>query len=142
MSKYPKQMVFFIDRCLGSKQIVKALRQTGITVEIHDDHFDKGAQDIDWLPEVGKRGWIILTKDAKIGKNNLERITVANAGIRMFILASQNLSGRDMANIFEEAIIKMQDFVRKYPAPFIAKVYRDSRIEMWKDNEELVNEIQ
>lgn len=142
MNKSPKETVFFIDRCLGSKQIVKALRQTGITVEIHDDHFDKNAQDVDWLPEVGKKGWLLLTKDANIGKNTLERMAVTNAGIRMFILASQNLSGTDMANIFQEAIIKMQDFVRKHPAPFIAKVYRDGRIEMWRDNEELLNEIQ
>jgi predicted nuclease of predicted toxin-antitoxin system len=88
---------FFIDRCLGNKLIVDTLRSAGINVEIHDDHFNKNTQDVDWIPEIGKRGWIILTKDARIGKNKLERLAVANAEVRMFVLISQNLSGSDMA---------------------------------------------
>jgi hypothetical protein len=53
---------------LGGKRIAEVLRNAGISVEIHDGHFDKGAQDVDWLPDVGRRGWIVLTKDARIGK--------------------------------------------------------------------------
>jgi hypothetical protein len=86
---------FFIDRCLGNKLIVETLRTAGVNVEIHDDHFGKNTQDVDWIPEVGKREWIILTKDAKIGKNKIERLAVADTGVRMFVLVSQNLSGAD-----------------------------------------------
>lgn len=32
---------FFIDRCLGNKLIVETLRATGVSVEIHDDHFGR-----------------------------------------------------------------------------------------------------
>jgi hypothetical protein len=151
-----QQITFFIDRCLGSKGIVTDLRSSGIAIEIHDDHFAKDAIDVDWLPEVDQRKWVILTggnaeetsaystpvltKDARIGRNHLERMAVTNAGIKMFTLASQNLSGRDMADIFLESITKMQEFVRKHPAPFIAKVYRDGRVEMWKDAQTLLDE--
>ncbi|MFN6518662.1 MAG: hypothetical protein RMY29_029810 [Nostoc sp. CreGUA01] len=134
-------ITFFIDRCLGSRYIVETLQSAGINIEIHDEHFDKDAQDIDWLPEIGKRGWVVLTKDANIGKNTLERIAVARAQIKMFALASQNLSGKDMAAIFLTAIVSMQEFVRQNPAPFIAKVYRDSRITMWKDQKMLLEEL-
>ena len=136
-----QEIRFFIDRCLGSKRIVTALKSSGIAVEIHDDHFAKDAQDVDWLPEVGKQGWVVLTKDAKISKNHLERMAVTNAGISMFTLASQNLSGKEMADIFLKSVSKMQEFVRKHPAPFIAKVYRDGRVEMWKDAQTLLNEL-
>jgi predicted nuclease of predicted toxin-antitoxin system len=136
-----QEIRFFIDRCLGSKRIVTALKSSGIAVEIHDDHFAKDAQDVDWLPEVGKQGWVILTKDARIGKNHLERMAVTNAGISMFTLASQNLSGKEMADIFLKSITKMQEFVRTHPAPFIAKVYRDGRVEMWKDAQTLLDEL-
>jgi hypothetical protein len=54
----PKSITFFIDRCLGSKLIVEKLRDAGITVETHDDHFDKDAKDVDWLPSVGQRDWM------------------------------------------------------------------------------------
>lgn len=131
----PQSITFFIDRCLGNKFIVETLRKAGITIEIHDEHFDKGAQDIHWIPEIGKKGWVVLTKDANIGKNSLERIAVANAQVKMFVLASQGLSGKDMATIFLKVIVPMQEFVRKHPAPFIAKIYRDGSITLWKDSQ-------
>jgi predicted nuclease of predicted toxin-antitoxin system len=137
----PKQVVFFVDRCLGKKQVPETLRSTGITVELHDDHFAKDAQDTDWLPQVGAKGWIVLTKDERIGKRTLEKIAVAQAGVKMFVLVSQSLSGVDMANAFKQAIKAIQTFVKDNPAPFIAKVYRDGRVEAWKDHEELLAEI-
>ncbi len=128
-------------RCLGNKGIPNTLRQAGIPVKIHDDYFNQNAQDVDWIPKVGAKGWIILTKDDSISKNKLERIAVASAGIKMFILVSGNLSGQDMANIFLSAIVKMQEFVRKHPAPFMSKIYRTGRIEMWKDSTTLLQEL-
>ena len=134
-------LVFFIDRCLGKHFIVDALKQTGITIEIHDDHFAPSTLDTEWIPEIGRRGWIILTKDANIGRNHLERQALARAGIRMFTLVSQNLSGEDMAEIFRIAIPNIQKFISKHPAPFIAKVYRDSKVKAWKKAADLLNEI-
>lgn len=137
----PQSITFFVDRCLGSKSIVEMLQSTGINIEIHDQHFDKGAQDVDWLPEVGKRGWVVLTKDANIGKHTLERIAVTRAQVKMFVLASQSLSGTDMAAIFLKAIVAMQEFVREHPAPFIAKIYRDGKVFMWKDKQMLEEKL-
>ncbi len=134
-------ITFFIDRCLGNKLIVETLRTAGVNVEIHDDHFGKNTQDVDWIPEIGKRGWIILTKDARIGKNQMERLAIADAGVRMFVLVSQNLSGADMANIFLKAIPEMEKFSLKNIAPFIAKVDRDSKVKVWKDNIDLLSEL-
>jgi PIN like domain len=132
---------FFIDRCLGNKLIVETLYGAGVSVEIHDDHFAQAAQDIDWIPEVGQRGWTILTKDARIGQNKLERLAVASAQVRMFTLASQNLSGQDMADVFLLAIPEMEKFIDRHPAPFIAKVYRDGMVKKWKDDVSLLAEL-
>lgn len=138
----PQSITFFIDRCLGNKCIVETLRAAGLTIEIHDEHFAKGAQDVEWLPEVGKRGWVVLTKDGKISNNRLERIAVARAQIKMFTFASQSLLGEEMAAILLKAAVQIQRFVRKHPAPFIAKIYRDGKIVMWKDNDTLFKESQ
>ncbi|MEH2001186.1 MAG: hypothetical protein V7L00_20965 [Nostoc sp.] len=138
----PQSITFFIDRCLGNRRIVETLRSAGVTIKIHDEHFDKGAEDVDWLPQVGKMGWVVLTKDGKISNNLLERIAVARAQVKMFIFASQSVSGADMAAIFLKAIVPMQEFVRKHPAPFIAKIYRDASIALWKDSQALVEELE
>lgn len=132
---------FFIDRFLGNKLIVETLRAAGVSVEIHDDHFGKNTQDVDWIPEIGRREWIILTKDARIGKNQMERLAVADARVRMFVLVSQNLSGTDMADIFVKAIPIMERFVTENPAPFIAKVDRNGKAKAWKSNLELMAEL-
>jgi hypothetical protein len=136
-----ESITFFIDRCLGNKLIVEPLRWVGLSVEIHDDHFSKNAPDIDWIPEIGARGWVILTKDARIGKNRIERLAVADARVRMFTLASQSLSGTDMADIFLKAIPEMKKFIYENPAPFIAKVYQGGKVKTWKDDLALLAEL-
>ncbi len=35
----PKSITFFIDRCLGTGTVPEKLRNAGILVEIHDEHF-------------------------------------------------------------------------------------------------------
>jgi hypothetical protein len=52
--------VFFVDRCLG-KAVAVALRTAGVEVHTHDDHFAQTTRDVDWIPEVTARGWVILT---------------------------------------------------------------------------------
>ena len=133
--------VFFIDRCLGKRRIIDALTPLGITLEVHDDHFSQATLDVEWMPEIGRRGWIIFTKDAAIGRNAIERQTVAQANIRMFSLASQNLSGRQMAEIFCLAMPRIKIFLEQHPAPFIAKIYRDGSVSEWKSAADLLDEI-
>ena len=62
----------------GRKAVADALHKTGAKVEVHDDHFPVGALDVEWLPIVGERGWLILTKDGAIGRRLLEQMAVAS----------------------------------------------------------------
>jgi hypothetical protein len=48
------------------RAIGRRLAAEGLRVELHDDHFPQGTPDVVWLTEVGKRGWIVLTKDTRI----------------------------------------------------------------------------
>lgn len=141
MTSKPKQTIFFIDRCLGKHPILEILRETGITAEIHDDHFSQHALDQEWLPKVGAWGWIILTKDEEIARNTLERQAITRAKIRMFTLASGNLRGEEMAIAFQKALESMLKFIERNEAPFIAKVYRDGKVLAWKTAPDLLAEI-
>ena len=136
-----QSIIFFVDRCLGNKTVVETLRNSGITVEIHDDHFHKSAQDVDWVPEIGKRGWVVLTKDANIGKRTSEKIAVVRDKVKMFTLARQDLTAKQMSEAFLKGFVHIQELVRKHPGPFIAKIYRDGRVEMWKDSQTLSEEL-
>ena len=74
--------------------------EVGETVEIHDDHFSPDAKDEDWLVEVGKRGWIVLTKDDRIRYRVTERTALTSSRVRAFVLTSSQLQGTEMAAAF------------------------------------------
>jgi len=121
---------FFVDRCLGSSDVPNALRQAGARVEIHDDHFAQDALDTDWLPIVGAKGWILLTRDKRIRRRELEKQALMSAGIGAFFLSGTEMTGEDMAQAFVAALSEMSHVVEKRVRPFIAYVSRSGDISM------------
>jgi predicted nuclease of predicted toxin-antitoxin system len=112
---------FFIDRCLG-KRVARALRDAGISVEIHDDHFPQKHKDVDWIPEVTDRGWVIMTKDKNIRRKREELEALRAAGARVFALTSGNITAEDMVELLLEHREAMEKCVSSQPAPFVATV--------------------
>ena len=104
---------------------------------MHDDHFAKDTADEDWLPEVARRGWVVLTKDRRIAHRTLERMAVARAGARLFVLVNQNMSAASMCAALVAALPKMGRFVGSEEAPFIAKVFQKGRVGAWRTAGEL-----
>ncbi len=55
--------------------------------ERHGAHFSAGTEDSVWLPFVGEKGWILLTKDKRIRFNDLEKravIAAPGAGVLFY----------------------------------------------------------
>lgn len=125
-------IVFFVDRSLGKTHVVNALREIGLAVERHDDHFDRAETDEVWLQAVAAKEWVVLTADKRIAYRRLEKMAIEQSGAKVFVLVSGNLSGVEMAAIFVKAVGAMKSFVLKTPAPFMAKVYKDGRVKPWK----------
>jgi hypothetical protein len=78
-------LVVFTDRNMG-KRFPAELRKAGILVETHDDHFDETTSDEVWLTEVGRRGWLALSRGRRIRYRTNERDAVMSAGARLMIL--------------------------------------------------------
>jgi 5S rRNA maturation endonuclease (ribonuclease M5) len=110
----------------------------GATVEIHDDHFDRDINDEEWLRIVGKRNWVVLTKDKKIASRRLELLAVAQGDVRLFAFADGDVSGVVVAQAFVNALENMQRFIRGNQAPFIAKVYQSGLVKPCKNRRELL----
>ena len=127
-SKLPEHFVFFIDRSLGRKIVAQALREIGETVEIHDDHFAPDAKDEDWLVEVGKRGWIVLTKDDRIRYRVTERTALTSSRVRAFVLTSSQLQGTEMAAAFVTALPRIKRLIAKQAPPFIGRISRSGKV--------------
>jgi len=91
-------------------------------VEFHADHFADDADDETWITEVGKRGWVVLTKDKAIRTRPVELQAVEAAKVRMFRLSGGNMTGDEMARVFLNNRTNMGRFIKNHAPPFIARV--------------------
>lgn len=114
--------VFFTDRNLG-KHFPRILREAGLTVERHDDHFTERTQDEEWLAEVGRKGWIAITHDKQIRYKANEREAVMLHKVALLVVIG-DLPFPRIADSFVATIRPIERFLTKHSPPFIAKVYR------------------
>jgi len=115
---------FYVDRCLG-KAVVAALRAAGAIAEAHDDHFAQDARDVDWIPDVADRGWVILTKDKNIRRNWGEREALIASHARIFTLPSGNMRGVEMGELLVAQLPAIEPIALSLEPPFVAVVNRD-----------------
>jgi len=107
------------------------LRGDGHQVEIHADHFpDVEESDSAWLTEVGRRRWVVLSKNPRIRKVPAERHALMAAGVRAFFLRRGHRTGVEMYEIFKAAMPRILNIVAKHPGPFIALISKNGEIEI------------
>lgn len=120
--------VFFTDRDLG-KQFPARLREAGLTVERHADHFAHDTPDEAWLEEVGRRGWIALTHDERIRYKPNELAAVMRHGVRLLVVQGRAPYAQ-LAEWFVQTLPRVEAFVTAHAAPYIAKVQRPTPKEL------------
>jgi hypothetical protein len=61
---------------------------------------DETIEDVQWLRDVGERGEVAFGKDERIRYNVAEKEAVISFEVRAFLLISQSLTARAMADCF------------------------------------------
>lgn len=125
----PLDPTFFVDRSLGRRFVAEALRAAGVRVEVHDDHFRIDERDDVWLPQVGAKGWYVITKDKGIKHHKLELASVVRHKVGMFVLSAGEMKGEQMAEVIRKALPKMLKHIQKHKPPFIERITSNSRLE-------------
>lgn len=120
----PEEPVYFVDRSLGGKLVVEALRAAGAKVVAHDDVLPQDTEDVEWLAEAGRRGWIVVTKDSAIRRNEHEKAMFRAARVRVFALARKDLPGQEMADLFVKALPGMRKRAITVEPPFVFSISR------------------
>jgi PIN like domain len=114
--------VFFTDRDLG-KRFPEILREAGLTVQGHGNHFESDTPDEVWLAAVGARGWIGLTHDRHIRYKPNERDAVMRHGVPLLVVVGA-APFPELAHNFVVTLPRVRRFLVRNRPPFIAKVYR------------------
>jgi hypothetical protein len=120
-----ERTVFFADVCLG-RQLSQALKDSGWAVKFHLDHFPQDTPDEVWLPVVGDRGWVVLTKDKNIRRKPAERAKIIASKVRLFTLPGGNMTGEEMVERFRSSSARIARFLNNTQAPFVAVVQADN----------------
>lgn len=120
--KLPEPYVYFVDRSLGRAVVVEALRAAGEVAHAHDDFFAQNTPDAEWLVDVARRGWVILTKDKDIRRNEIERVAIVRARAACFMLGRGDLSAPRMGRTFVAALPRMRRALRRFGLPLAASV--------------------
>lgn len=118
----PDAPLLFIDRCAWSRRLGDALRDAAIPFIVHDDKFAKNCADVDWLPVVGREGWIVITRDKNIRRKPNELQAFRDAKVIAFALASGNASADDTARLVVSLYPKFLRKVRGAKPPVMFSV--------------------
>jgi len=87
----PEDFVLFLDENLERcAPILQMLAAEGVRVELHSAHFDRGAGDDVWLPQVAQSGWCILTKDKRLRYNEWEKKALRLHKARVLLLVGKS----------------------------------------------------
>jgi PIN like domain len=99
-----ESLSFFLDYQIGRFVVADALRAAGARVEVHIEHFEQNAPDTEWIPEVGRREWVLITKDQNIRRNPLERAAYEAAKLRGFVVTWKDMSGPELADLLVRSL--------------------------------------
>ena len=123
------EFVLFLDEnhC-RNRHLIEAIGEFGIACEKHLDHFDPGVPDVEWLPVIAKQGWSLLTTDAKIKTNFVEKEAVRINKVRMFYFSRNNLAGFEMGQALRKALPHMAKIVSEQAPPFTASISRSGEV--------------
>lgn len=122
--------VFFTDRDLGHR-FPQVLRDAGLNVERHGDHFAHDTPDEQWIAEVAKRGWIAISHDKAISRRPNEREAVLDAGLALLIVVG-GAPHAELADSFVATLPAIERFLGRRDPPFVARVYRPTPVDLKK----------
>jgi hypothetical protein len=100
---YDSSPELFIDRSLGRHVVPDALRRAGATVhataDVYGERIGQGLPDEEWLSDAGRRGWVVLMKDARVRYRPAQLDAIATFGVRAFCLATRAFGALSRQNV-------------------------------------------
>lgn len=120
--------MIFIDRSVP-KGVAEALKQVRDDVCWLEDVFEEGwIKDREWIPEIGARGWLVISKDKKIRTRQEERRAVAENNVGCFILNyKQPLNRWEILKLVASSLDEMEEKFANTTHPFMYLIDRNGR---------------
>jgi hypothetical protein len=114
--------------------VVEELRRAGVRYRIYKQDVlpNVGSADEDFLPKVGKRGWVLITADWHQRFRPREIADLRRYKVRHFVMPG-NLGARAMAKLLVEAKNDIRACCRDNKPPISASVLRNGGLRLLMD---------
>lgn len=120
--------MIFIDRSVpkGVADAVKSVRDDVLYLEdVWEAHWIK---DREWIPAVGAKGWLVVSKDKKIRTRAEEKRAVKENNVGIFILNyKQPLNRWEIHKLIASTLDEMIEKFATTPRPFMYLIGRNGR---------------
>lgn len=126
-----KPLTFLVDRCLGRRAVPELMRTRLLAEEqlFHlDDFYPQDVKDDLWIPEVGAKGWVILTKDARIQYRPNEQAALLAATTAVFVYTNGNTTSERTAQAMVTALPSIREAVRRCDVPMLGRVNQSGAV--------------
>ena len=100
---------------------VAHLRVNGVLIEELDSHFAPTAEDVEWLPFVGNKGWVAVTQD-QLREDPEEQVALMQHGVKVLVFKGF-LPHHELADLFLRKMKRIRRTIHTYDEPFMAKIY-------------------
>ena len=104
------------------RELADALHQRGRLVHMHNQVFPDRTPDRVWIPDVAKRGWIIVTRDKRLQTRHIEWMAFLRAKARVLWFKGDRASNLAITEGFLLALPKIDRLASHLAAPYIIKV--------------------
>ncbi len=116
----------FIDRSLGRLEVPRLLRDAGLDLVTLAEHYgmpaDEDVEDVTWIADVARHGWVALMKDARIRRRPAERAAIQSNGTRCFCVPRADLPSAVMGERYLANLGAMTTACQS-PGPFLYAVH-------------------
>lgn len=117
-----------MDECLGAP-VIRFLSDAGATVERYTD----AEPDAVWIPRVAVAGWVILTRDKKMRRHEVERALLVQGGARWVAFTGGKLKVSEFLLFVEQWMPAVIQLLRDRPQPLIVQVNRTEILDCTRD---------
>jgi PIN domain-containing protein len=118
--------LIFIDRAIPVA-VVEALHKVGaVGFTFLEYHFPPDHPDEMWIPNIGERGWIAVTRDKNIRRKRRQRDLVAASKLRLFVFNQrQQMNRLDYLEAILRNWRRMLHFSAENEAPALITISKD-----------------
>jgi PIN like domain len=123
------KFTFWLDEDFDCPEVKDVLDRSHLRYRIYKQDNPSGTEDLRFFPEVGRRGWILITGDRHQRSRPREAYDLRRYGVRHFAMPG-NLGARGMAEVLVAAKNSIFACCRENEPPISANIHRDGSVQL------------